>query len=103
MKDETRIIRSGTEPKPLARTVNPPIQRASTVLLPDAASLYDPGQVSYGRDALSTRTALCEALAEMEGAEGAVLFPSGLAAVTGALLALLKASDEVLVCEHAYR
>jgi len=42
-------------------------------------------------------------LAELERAEGAVLFPSGLAAVTGSLLALLKAGDEILVCEHAYR
>ena len=103
MKDETRIIHSGTEPGPLARTVNPPIQRASTVLLPDAASLYDPSQISYGRDALAVRTALCEAIAEMEGGKGAVLFPSGLAAVTGALLALLQSGDEVLVCDHVYR
>jgi len=103
MKDTTRIIRAGSEPKPLARTVNPPIQRASTVLLPDAASLYDPGQVAYGRDSLSVRNALCEAIAEMEGAAGAKLFPSGLAAMTGTLLALLKAGDEVLVCRHVYR
>ncbi len=103
MKDETRIIRAGSEARPLVRTVNPPIQRASTVLLPDAASLYAPGQVSYGRDSLSVRNALCEALAEMEGAAGAKLFPSGLAAMTGTLLALLKAGDEVLVCQHVYR
>jgi cystathionine beta-lyase len=103
MKDETRQIRSGSEPKPLARTVNPPIQRASTVLLPDAASLYDPSQVSYGRAGLSARDALCEAIADMEGAIGTRLFPSGLAAMTGALLAVLKAGDEVLVCEHVYR
>ncbi len=103
MKDETRIIRSGAEPRPLVRTVNPPIQRASTVLLPNAAALYDPGETSYGRDSLSVRTALCEAIAEMEGAAGVKLFPSGLAAMTGALLALLRAGDEILVCEHAYR
>jgi cystathionine beta-lyase len=103
MKDETRIIRAGADPRPLVRTVNPPIQRASTVLLPDAASLYDPGQVSYGRDALSARQALCDAISEMEGAAGAKLFPSGLAAMTGTLLALLGAGDEVLVCQHVYR
>ena len=103
MKDETRIIRAGAEPKPLARTVNPPIQRASTVLLPDAASLYAPGQVTYGRDSLAARDALCQAISEMEGAEGTKLFPSGLAAMTGTLLALLKAGDEVLVCQQIYR
>ena len=103
MKDETRIIRAGSDPKPLARTVNPPIQRASTVLLPDAASLYAPGQVTYGRDSLAARDALCEAISEMEGAQGTKLFPSGLAAMTGTLLALLKAGDDVLVCQQVYR
>ena len=103
MKDATRVIRAGSEPQPLARTVNPPIQRASTVILPDAASLYDPGQVSYGREALAVRNALCEAISQMEGAVGTRLFPSGLAAMTGTLLALLKAGDEVLVCRHVYR
>ena len=103
MKDSTRLIRAGSAPKPLARTVNPPIQRASTVLLPNAASLYDPGQVSYGRASLAVRDALSEAIAEMEGAAGVRLFPSGLAAVTGTLLALLKSGDEILACQHVYR
>ena len=103
MKDETRLIRSGAEPRPLARTVNPPIQRASTVLLPNAAALYDTDQVSYGRAGLSVRNALCEAIAEMEGAVGARLYPSGLASMTGPMLALLKAGDDILVCEHVYR
>jgi len=103
MKDETRLIRAGAGTKPLARTVNPPVQRASTVLLPDARSLYDPSQTSYGRVGLSPRNALCEAIAEMEGAAGARLYPSGLAAMTGALLAVLQAGDEVLIGQHAYR
>ncbi len=103
MKPRTRVVRAGSEPKPLARTVNPPIQRASTVILPDAASLYAPGQVSYGRESLAVRDALSEAIADMEGAAGAKLFPSGLAAMTGTLLALLSAGDEVLVCQHVYR
>ena len=103
MKDSTRLIRAGSEPKPLARTVNPPIQRASTVLLPNAASLYDPSMVSYGRASLVVRDALAEAIAEMEGAAGVRLFPSGLAAMTGTLLALLKAGDGILVCQHVYR
>lgn len=102
MKDETRIIRSGGGDKPLARTVNPPIQRASTVLLPDAASLYS-AKVSYGRDGLQPRDALAEAISELEGAVGTRLFPSGLAAMTGTLMALLKAGDEILVGEHVYR
>jgi cystathionine beta-lyase len=103
MKDATRLIRAGAAPKRAARTVNPPVQRASTILLPDAASLYDPAQISYGRVGLSPREELCTAIAGMEGAAGVRLFPSGLSAMTGAMLAVLKAGDEVLVAEHVYR
>ena len=50
MADDTRLIRAGNSPKPLAKTVGPPIQKGSTVLLPDAAALYDDAAyVTYGR------------------------------------------------------
>ncbi len=102
MKDATRLIRAGAAAKSKARTVNPPIQRASTVLLPNAASLYS-ADVTYGRVGLSPRHELADAIAQMEGAAGAALFPSGLSAMTGAMLAVLKAGDEVLVSESVYR
>ncbi|MDR7229751.1 cystathionine beta-lyase [Caulobacter sp. BE264] len=103
MDEETRLIHTGSEPARLGRTVNPPIQRGSTVLLPDAASLYDDDQLTYGITGLSTPTALQSALAELEGATNVTLYPSGLAAITGALLAVLKAGDEVLVVDSAYK
>lgn len=100
---DTRLVHAGSAPRPGVRTVNPPIQRASTVILPDAKALYDGAHVTYARVGLQPRDSLCEALAELEGAKGVHLYPSGLAAMTGVLLALLKAGDEVLVCAHAYR
>jgi cystathionine beta-lyase len=94
MDDETRLIRAGASPKTLAKTVGPPIQKGSTVLLPNAASLYDDdGYLTYGRQGLAAQAALQGALAEMEGAQSVTLYPSGLAALTGALLAVLKAGD----------
>ena len=102
-REATRLVRAGAEPKAPVRTVNPPIQRASTVLLPDAKALYDGKHATYGRVGLAPRDGLCEALAELEGASEVCLYPSGLAAMTGAMLALLKAGDEVLICAHAYR
>jgi cystathionine beta-lyase len=84
------------------RTVAPPLQRGSTVLLPDAKALYDSSRPTYGRLGLSMQAALAEAIGELEGCGPARLFPSGLAAVTGALLALLKAGDEVLVTDCVY-
>ncbi|ADG10378.1 cystathionine beta-lyase [Caulobacter segnis] len=103
MDEETRLIRKGATNHTLAKTVNPPIQRGSTVLLPNAASLYDDDQLTYGITGLATPHALQQALADLEGAEDVTLYPSGLAAITGALLAVLKAGDEVLVVDSAYK
>lgn len=104
MSDETRLIRAGRSPDKLAKTVGPPIQKGSTVLLPDAEALYDDvSQVTYGRQGLAAHAALADALAEMEGAAGVTLYPSGLAAITGTLLAVLKAGDELLMADTAYR
>ena len=105
MKRDTRLIHGvrHDDAAPLAVTVGPPIQRGSTVLLKDSAALKDYGQLSYGRQGLAAHTALQDALAEMEGAAHVALYPSGLAAITGALLAVLNAGDEVLVADSIYR
>jgi cysteine-S-conjugate beta-lyase len=99
----TVAVQAGSSGAPLVRTVGPPIQRASTILVPKAAALYDGSQPVYGRKGLATRQALCRALAELEGASETRLFPSGLAAVAYALTALVKAGDHILVAEHVYR
>jgi cystathionine beta-lyase len=85
------------------RTVGPPIQKGSTVLLENAAALYDDGLITYGREGLATHRALTDALAALENAAAARLFPSGLAAMTGGMLAVLKAGDEVLVTDAIYK
>ena len=108
MAEETRLIHSGLPPqtagKALAKTVGPPIQKGSTVLLPNAAALYDDDAfVTYGRQGLAAQDALRAALCELEGAADAALFPSGVAALTGAALAVLKTGDEVLVVDNAYK
>ncbi len=103
-KEETRLIRAGmATPGRPPKPGGPPIQKGSTVLMPDAASLYDETQTTYGRGGLAAQGALMEALAELEGARAVRLFPSGLAALTGTLLAVLKAGDEVLVTDTVYK
>ena len=108
MAEETRLIHSGLPEedhgKGLAKTVGPPIQKGSTVLLPNAAALYDDdGYITYGRQGLAAQDALRAALCELEGAAEAALYPSGVAALTGAVLAVLKTGDEVLVVDNAYK
>jgi cystathionine beta-lyase len=99
----TGPVHSGRLPERMARTVCPPIQKGSTVLLPDAAALYDTSQPTYGRGGLATQQTLASALEELEGARTVRLFPSGLAALTGAMLAILKSGDEILVTEAVYK
>ncbi len=103
LRDASRLLHTGHAPDSLLRTVGPPIQKGSTVLLPSAAALYDDKQPTYGRAGLATHMALIEALAALEHAVSVALFPSGLAALTGAMLAVLKAGDEVLVTDAVYR
>ena len=43
------------------------------------------------------------ALADLEAATTVKLFPSGLAALTGAMLAVLRAGDDILVSDGAYK
>ncbi len=102
-KDATRLIHAGRVDEPLLRTVGPPIQKGSTVLVPTAAALYDDSKATYGRAGLATQEALMSALAELEHATTVRLFSSGLAAITGAMLAVLKAGDDVLVTDAAYK
>jgi len=104
MAEETRLIRAGAQPAKLARTVGPPVQKGSTVLLPNAAALYDDDNyLTYGRQGLAAQTTLADALATLEGAAEVALYPSGVAALSGAMLALLKAGDAVQVVDTIYK
>src|SRR3546814_10179172 len=57
----------------------------------------------YGRRGTPTVWALADALTGMEpGAEGTLLYPSGVAAITAGLLALLAPGDHLLMVDSAY-
>jgi len=104
MSDETRLIHAGKVAGALAKTVGPPIQKGSTVLLPNAEALYDDANhLTYGRAGLSAQACLQDALAVLEGAVGVSLYPSGIAAISGAMMAVLKAGDEILVVDNVYK
>ncbi|QTC89511.1 cystathionine beta-lyase [Brevundimonas pondensis] len=103
LSDRTRLIASATRRGEGRRPVNPPIERASTMLSDDPASMQDatPGPI-YGLDGTSAARELRTALADLEGASEAFLVPSGLAAVTVPLLALLRPGDEVVTSDAIY-
>ena len=89
--------------------VSPPVWRASTILYDDVAHLRRAAGSStherlfYGRKGTPTAWSLADALTEMEpGAAGTMLFPSGVAAIACALMAVLRPGDQLLMTDSAY-
>ena len=107
-KPATRLVEAGRRKEWTGAVVNPPVWRASTHLYADSADLAkgrpnEDGQFYYGRRGAPTQWALAEALTDLEpGAEGTVLYPSGVSAIAGALLAVLKSGDVLLMTDNAY-
>lgn len=105
----TRTVAAGRRAEWTGPVVNPPVWRASTHLYADCAALdagkhgNADGQFFYGRRGAPTQWALADALTAVEpGADGTVLYPSGCAALSGALLAVLSPGDVLLVTDNAY-
>lgn len=106
LKAETTLVTAGRDTKAQKGFVNPPVVHGSTVLYPTAEDLHaHRGEFHYGRRGTPTTKALQEALMALEGPQcaGVGIAPSGLAAITTTLLAVLKAGDHLLVCDNAYR
>jgi len=103
----TAVAHLGRDPKKYLGAVNTPIYRASTILFDTVAELESavrgqyPGVV-YGLHGMPTVTDLQSAFAALEGGYAALAVPSGLAAITLALLGTLRAGDHVLVTDSVY-
>lgn len=108
-KPATKIATGGRDKTLTGPVVNAPVWRASTHLYDDVAALEagkksnEDGRFFYGRRGSPTQWSLSEALTAMEpGAHGTMLYPSGVAAIAGALLAVLKPGDVLLMTDNAY-
>lgn len=106
MKKDTYLVGAGRRCR-REGAVNPPVQRASTVLFPTLAELeglkdLPPHSLTYGRYGTPISFALAEALTGLEGGHDTWLFPSGLSAITAALLAFLEAGDHLLMVDSVY-
>ena len=103
----TRLVEGGRRKGWRSRLVNVAVERASTILFDSVeklrASKPGLGEYRYGLQGTATHWALAEALTQLEpGAAGTALYPSGLAAITTPLLALLSPGDELLVPDNVY-
>ena len=89
LKPDTRLVVGGRDPHSNHGFVNPPVYHASTVLYRTAEDLIaHRGRYTYGRRGTPTSEALETALRDLEGpaCAGVALLPSGLSAISTALL-----------------
>jgi cystathionine beta-lyase len=104
-KMATRLANGGRDPFAHHGYVNTPVYHASTMLYPSAeAYIAHRSRYEYGRRGTPTSEALETALADIEGpqCEAVALLPSGLAAISTALLSVVRAGDHILVTDSAY-
>ncbi len=106
---DTRAARAGRRREWTGAVVNPPVWRGSTHLFESeearqqALASNTDGDFFYGRRGSPTQWSLAEALTQLEpGAHGTVLYPSGVAAIAGSLLAVLRPGDHLLMSDNSY-
>jgi cystathionine beta-lyase len=109
-----RLVSTGREFDRRIATVNLPVTRASSVLFDTLAQAEAEGAATvagewhrstYATAGTTTTYALMDALAEVEGAPHrcrAALMPSGLAAISVALMAYLEHGDHLLITDSVY-
>ncbi len=105
-RTDTLLAHAGLDPMSFHGFVNPPVVRASTVLHKTVESMLDREGQRYPYGLMNTPTieALTTALTALEGKEtaGTVLVPSGLAAVTVAIMAAVRPQTKVLFPDNVY-
>src|SRR5271154_7532012 len=104
-RSDTKVVTAGRNPASYHGFVNPPVYHASTVLYPSAEDFAARrARYQYGRRGTPTTEALEHAIQAPEGPQcaGVALLPSGLAAISTALLSVAKAGDHILVTDSAY-
>ncbi len=108
MHIDTKVATIGTyETETPQRIVSLPPYRASTILFDTLADFdkVERGEwpfPTYGRYGTPSTSALEHAIAELEGADHAILHASGMAAIATSLIAFVKAGDHLLMVDTVY-
>jgi cystathionine gamma-synthase len=109
----TRAVHAGEERRKPYGALTTPIVQTSTYTFEDTAEIMGfmrqkelaggmTSRTDYGRYGNPTQTAVEGKVASLEGAEGALLFSSGMNAITTALGALLSKGDHLVLVQEAY-
>ncbi len=106
--NKTKLVSVGRKRKWTHGVVNPPVQRASTVVFntvaeKQSAAINRTNQtLFYGRRGTHTHFALQDAMAQIENGAGCALYPCGTAAITSAILSFVKSGDHILMVDTCY-
>ena len=103
-KIETIATHAGIKPEENHGIVNPPVYHASTILSPSMKNYKDRSEkkYTYGRNGTPTSVALEEAISDLYDADGCVLAPSGMSAITNSFMGVLKSFDHALIPDCVY-
>ena len=103
-RPETKAVRGGTDLSKKNAPMATPIYQTSTFEVRDNEEQLrvTPTDMFYTRYGNPTNTVAEKAIAELEGTERALLFASGMNAITTSVLALLKAGDHVVAQRDIY-
>jgi len=104
----TRAVHDGEAKRKGENALTTPIYQTSTYVFGESQEILDYNAGSherweYGRYGNPTQRAAELKIASLEGLDDALLFPSGMNAMTCTLLSLLHAGDHVILTEDCYR
>jgi cystathionine beta-lyase len=107
MQPDTRLVHVARDPQRDSGAVNPPVYRASTIIYPSLQAFATRAErrytgFSYGMQGTPTTLGLAAAVADLAGGHKSVIVSSGLAAVTHAMTAFLRAGDHLLITDSVY-
>lgn len=107
-KKQTKLVTAGRNKKWTHGVVNPPVQRASTVVFNTVAEKNKAAQerqsstLFYGRRGTQTHFAFQDAMVQVEGGAGCALYPCGTAAIANAILSFVSTGDHILMVDTCY-
>ncbi|ASA54302.1 cystathionine beta-lyase [Vibrio gazogenes] len=105
---KTKFVTTGRKKEWTQGAVNPPVQRASSIIF-DSVAAKNHATINrtnktlfYGRRGTNTHFAFQEAMTDIEGGAGCALYPCGTAAITNAILSFVSTGDHILMVDTCY-
>ena len=106
--DSTQSVHGGEQRQKFANSVTEPIAQTATYVFDSLSEFeeYKQGKrahFEYGRYGNPTVSAAESKLAALDHAESALLFSSGMSAITTVMLAMLRSGQHIIIMEDCYR